>query len=137
MFYDLNTDVFLSLNKDVIANHGYVVFSDIGSTDDTALLCHTNHIRVRSHSAGDWFAPDGARVNEDDVKGFTRNRGSKVVRLIRTTTGPPPEGMYWCSIEDATGIPQTIYVGLYNSGQGMYIMQFQYLNFSMLLVCCP
>ena len=35
--------VYLSLNGDIIRNHGYVVISDIGSTDNTALLCHTNH----------------------------------------------------------------------------------------------
>ena len=100
--------------------------SDISFTDDSALLCHTNYIRIGSHSGGDWFAPNGTRVNFDDVKGFTRDRGSKVVRLKGTSTGPPPEGMYWCSIQDAAGTPQTIYVGLYNSGGGMYIiMQFQ------------
>ena len=120
MFYDSNTDVFLSLNDDIIPNHGYVVISDIGFTDDSALLCHTNRPRLSHslHSGGDWFAPDGTGVNEDAVNGFTRNRGSKVVRLKRTTTGPPPEGMYWCSIDDAAGTPQTVYVGLYNTGGG-------------------
>ena len=36
------TDVYLSLDGTVIPNHGYVEISDIGSTDDFALLCHTN-----------------------------------------------------------------------------------------------
>ena len=127
LFYDLNTDVFLSLNGNNIPNHTYVVISDIGSSDGSALLCHTNRPPQvgQSISGGNWFAPNGTRINEDDVKGFTRDRGSKVVRLKGTTTGPPPEGMYWCSIQDTAGTPQTIYVGLYNSGQGMYIMQFQ------------
>ena len=97
--------------------------SDIGSTDGTSLLCHSNHPPSphSSHSGGDWFGPVGIRVNFDDVNGFYRNRAPRVVRLIRTITGPPPEGMYWCSIDDAAGTPQTIYVGLYNHGQGMYI----------------
>ena len=93
--------------------------SDVGSTDSTALLCHTNYIRIGTHSGGDWFAPNGTRVKYDVVKGITRTRGSKVVRLWRTTTGPPPEGMYWCSILDAAYTVQTIFVGLYNSGQGL------------------
>ena len=92
--------------------------SDIGYTDGSALLCHTNHIRIGAHSGGDWFAPNGTRVNHDDVKGFTRDRGRMVVRLKRTSTGTPPEGMYRCFIDDAAGTPQTIYVGLYNSGGG-------------------
>ena len=37
----LPTVVYLSLNDDIIANHGYVVISDIGSTDDTALIILT------------------------------------------------------------------------------------------------
>ena len=37
-------DVFLriSQNDDIVPNHGYVLISDIGSTNNTALLCHTN-----------------------------------------------------------------------------------------------
>ena len=48
---------------------------DIGSTDDTALLCHTNepaaHLIV-----GDWFDPNGNKVGGDsdskpgDIPGF-------------------------------------------------------------------
>ena len=119
-FILLYTDVYFSLNDDIIPNHGYVDISDVGSTDNTALLCHTNYIRPGTHSGGDWFAPNGTRLNENDVKGFTRNRGRMVVRLKRTITGTPPEGMYWCLIDDAAGTPQIIYVGLYNSGRGMY-----------------
>ena len=32
----------LCLNGDIIPNHGYVVISDIGSTDNITLICHTN-----------------------------------------------------------------------------------------------
>ena len=94
--------------------------SDIGSTDDTALLCHTNRPRLphSHHSGGDWFAPDGTRVNLDDVPGFTRDRRSMVARL-RRTTGTPHEGIYWCSIQDATSVQYTFYVGLYNNGVGI------------------
>ena len=35
-------DVYLSLGDNIIPNHGYVMISDIGSTVNTALLCHTN-----------------------------------------------------------------------------------------------
>ena len=114
-------DVFLILNGAVIPDHGYVDISDIGSTDDTALLCVTNcpppSGLSHSHSGGDWYGPDGTRVDGTDVQGFARTRGSKVVRLWRTTS-TAPEGIYWCSVNDAASTLQTTYVGLYNTRGG-------------------
>ena len=131
--------VYLTLNGDYIPNHGYVMISDIGSTDDTALICNTNRFgnltsrpRGRLHSGGDWFAPDGTRVGDrrsDDVPGFDRDRYPMKVQLHRyTPTGTPSEGIYYCVVEDATFINQTVYVGLYNSGGGgMYIWIYIYI----------
>ena len=120
-----NTDVNLSLNRDFIPNHGYVNISDIGSEDDTALLCHTNRPKpLGSHSSGgDWYAPDGTRVGDKDknnVEGFVRNRGNMVVRLKRTT-GIPLHGIYNCIIDDNSNISQRVFVGLYQSGAGIYM----------------
>ena len=97
------------------------MISDIGSTDDTALLCHTNlpPSPGSTNSGGEWWASDGTRVNVGDVPGFNRNRGPMVVRLKRTN-GPPPEGIYNCTINDASSTTQTVYVGLYTGG-GMVI----------------
>ena len=120
------TGVFLSLNVDIIPNHGYVMISGIGSTVSTALLCHTNRPATfdnNRHSEGNWFAPDGTRVGHirsTDVPGYMRNRGSMVVRLLRNTdTDPPAEGIYRCVIEDATLQEWTVYVGLYKNGGGI------------------
>ena len=114
-----NSDVYLSLNGDIIPNHGYVEISDIGSTDDSALLCHTNRPPPPGgrNSGGDWFAPTGTRVFVTDVPGVTLSRAAKVVRLKRTS-GDPPEGIYRCSLLDNTSEVIYLYVGLYNSGQG-------------------
>ena len=121
--HGLFVGVFFSLGNISIPNHGYVVISDIGSTDETALLCNTNYSPTGGGtSGGNWFAPDGTRVGDRDsnkVPGFRRNRGSGVVRLIgNTATDPPAEGMYRCQIQDDTMTTQTVYVGLYNSGGG-------------------
>ena len=117
-------DVYLSLNDDIIPNHGYVVISDIGSTDDTSLICHTNRpatLSNNAHSGGDWFAPDKTRVNGNFVPGFRRIRAPMMVRLLRNTaTDPPSEGIYHCLVEDDTLTEQTVYVGLYNTGGGIY-----------------
>ena len=92
---------------------------DIGSTDDTALLCHTNEPSP-SVFGGDWFAPNGIRVGGDsynrprDVPGFVENRGRHVVRLKRSSDGTPPEEMYKCVLRDTTDTNQTVYVGIYS-----------------------
>ena len=94
------------MNGDVIPNHGYVNISDIGSTDDTALLCHTNRPPSPSgpnNSGGDWFAPDGTRVSGLDFSGFIRNREPKVVRLKQDFHATPAEGIFHCLITDSTG----------------------------------
>ena len=107
-----------------------MVISDIGTANDvTALLCITNHpadmtkINGIMHSGGDWYAPDGTRVDGTDVPGVRRNRGPMVVRLYRdTATGPPAEGIYCCQIRDSTNTLQTVHVGLYDSGGGNHVV---------------
>ncbi|CAI8006557.1 hypothetical protein GBAR_LOCUS4784, partial [Geodia barretti] len=106
--------VYLSLDGEIITNHSYVDISDIGSPDNTALLCITNC--PGSPTPGNWFAPSGARVGDViPVPGFTRNRGPMVVRLKRTT-GTAAEGIYHCVVMDNTETDWTVYVGIYNGG---------------------
>ena len=109
-----------------------MLISDIGYTNDTALLCHTNRQPPggSTSSGGNWYKPDGTtRVDAVAVPGpgFRRNRGPKVVRLKRRTgTGArtPSEGIYRCEINDAALISKTLHVGLYNSGGGNTIIRF-------------
>ena len=122
-------DIYLSLNGDIIPNHGYVVITDIGSTDNTALVYHTNRpppYNGRDHSGGDWFAPDWTIVSGQYVndQGFKRNRGPMVVRLLRyTANDPPAEGIYHCLVPDTYEILRIFSVGLYFSGRGMLTSQ--------------
>ena len=117
-------DAYLNLNDVIIPNHGYMAISDIGSTDDTALICYTNHSPPdnATHSGGDWFSPEQTVVDfsGNSVPGFRRNRAPMIVRLLRNTaTDPPSEGIYYCLITtvEETSLP-LVYVGLYNSGGG-------------------
>ena len=115
-----HTDVFLRLNGTVIPNNGLLNISDIGSSDDTALLCITDRPPPSGsfNSGGDWYAPDGTRVDGTAVPRFNRNRGSMVVRLFRMGSGTPTEGIYHCLIQDSTSRLEMVNVGLYNSGGG-------------------
>ena len=113
---------------------------DIGSTDDTALLCHTNKPAARL-IVGDWFDPNGKKVGNDsdrkpgDVPGFKRNRSPHVVRLKRSSDGTPPEGTYKCVGRDTTGTDQTVYVGIYF---GMFLVFSKiYLAMSLLSSSMP
>ena len=124
MLLTSSTDVYLSLNGEVIPNHGYVEISDIGYSDSTALLCHTNRPLFWPNFRGHWFGPDGTRVvfyYNIDVPGFGRNRGPMVVRLKRNNWGAaaPKEGIYWCKVNDTTETLQTVHIGLYNTGGGI------------------
>ena len=118
--YHVSTDVYLSLNGTVIPNNGYVDISSIGSVENSALFCNTNRPRPSGsvHSEGDWFGPDGTRVDGSDVPGFVRDRDPYVIRLVRNTDTTPAEGIYHCEILDNTETEQRVYVGLYNSGGG-------------------
>ena len=121
----MSVGVYLSLNDVIIPNHGYVVISDIGSTDNTALICHTNRpatLNNNAHSGGYWFAPDDTRVTGTAVPGFVRNRGPMIVRLLRNTaTDPSSDGIYQCLVEDDTDTYQIVHVGLYNTEGGNII----------------
>ena len=120
----LSSDVYLSLNGDIIPNHGYVLIDDIGSTNTDALLCLTNGVAITDdiNTEGNWFSPNGVRVTNEfhqDVPGFRRTRSMAVVRLLHQDTGTAAtEGIYHCNVQDAIPVLRTVYVGLYNSGGG-------------------
>ena len=117
--YYFTAGVHLSLRNKLIPNNSYVVMDDIGSTDDTALLCHTNEPSLHAFW-GNWFDPNGNKVSGDsdkkpgDVPGLGRNRGPHLVRLKRSSDGTPPEGVYKCVVRDTTDTNQTVYVGIYS-----------------------
>ena len=123
--------MYLSINDVIIPNHGYVMMNSI---DYNALICNTDRPNIdQHHSGGDWYGPNGTRVGgmgSDDVPGFVRTRGPMVLRLLRNTaTDPPSEGIYHCVVEDDTMTEHTLYVGLYNSGSGVYMYTKCYLKY--------
>ena len=83
-----------------------MAISDIGTSSDSALICHTNRPASGGNSGGDWYSPVGTRVlgvNERNiVRGLAKNRAPMMVRLFRRANdASPEEGIYQCVIEDA------------------------------------
>ena len=66
---------------------------------------------------GDWYYPNGIGVANSGIQwDFFRNRGPSVVRMHRRRGGVA--GIYRCVIPDATGVDQTMYIGVYTAGTG-------------------
>ena len=115
------TDVYLSLNGIVIPNNGYVLISEIGFTDETALLCNTNIVPPddQRYSETGWFAPDKTRIPEESNQAFLSSRDATVVRLKRkNNTHSLQQGIYICEV-NATDPTQPLYVGLYHVNEGL------------------
>ena len=129
------TDVYLSLNGSILPNNSYVVINDIGTTERTSLLCHTDTppMSGASDSGGDWVSPSGQVAGDTQVPGFEVDRDSMVVRLKRNYSQVPTEGMYHCLIESRAQAQQIIYAGLYLEGGGTCIIM---KPLKLLISCC-
>ena len=118
-------DQYFSLNGDIIPNNGYVVISDIGYSDNSALICHTDRSPDDgdSNSGGDWFTSTGNRVGQLPTgvdTGFRKSKAPYIIRLKRRrdTTTTPVEGIYECLIKDSTNKLVVLNVGVYQTGYG-------------------
>ena len=104
----------------IIATDGYVDIDDVSSDESGPLLCHTRAIGCCSLSdgqqAGDWFLPNGSRMNNSArMGGYRRNRGTGVVRLYRdsrTSSASALRGRFRCEIPDANNISQALYINI-------------------------
>ena len=110
-----------SLNGTTYQNNSLVTLEDIGEGYD-GLLCVTDQTAccrrpytdsIGQQALGHWWFPNGTRVpssgNQWDIH---RTRGQSVILLHRRRGGE--EGIYHCTISDAMGVTQTIYVGVYS-----------------------
>ena len=110
----------MSLNNTIIPNNSYVAINDIGYFLPFALICHTNRPVSGTNSGGNWYSPEGERVSgyhqTITVQGLVSSRASMTVGLYRrTSSSPPPKGIYHCMIRDNVNTIHRIYVGIYDS----------------------
>ena len=101
-------------------NNSIVTNTDIG-TSSAALLCTTTYTPccTSGNPETQWFFPNGSQVPNNPSLPYQRNRGRYPGRVIlirnseSTTTG-----IFHCDILDASGVTQSLYVGIYDSGTG-------------------
>ena len=128
LFYLDAGDVRFSFRGTTYHNNSIVKLEHLGEGGD-ALLCVTdlrNCCRPSdqaSRALGNWFFPNLTRVQNSGAHwDYHRTRGQNVVRLHRRRGGE--EGIYRCDIPDATGVVQTLYIGVYSkdTGKPLYIL---------------
>ena len=126
------TAPYVSFMGRTLANHSYVDLSlvgDDGSGSDS-VQCHIDLdwccSGAQGPHRGDWYFPDGTRLQFSSDYGVYENRGNQIVLLHRRTSAYSPTGLYRCDIPTNalhaatdTSVRDTVYVGLYTGSGGM------------------
>ena len=108
-----------------LSNHSYVNLTAVGDAVDgsDSVQCHTDLSTCCSASQGDdrgdWYFPNGSRLQFSDGGDIYEQRDAQRVDLCRRNNGDT-SGIYRCDIEtnavnDEDG-HETVYAGLYASG---------------------
>ena len=117
-----HTAVYLNFGGENLPTNGYVAISQLGTTEDTALVCRTDQANCcdGDNIEGGWFNPNGTMVefNPNSSQGFYSSGGFDGILLLRGS-GIPEEGIYTCRTTDNSSTTQTVFVGLYNEDGGM------------------
>ena len=115
----------LTLNSVQYTNNSVVNITNIG-TDSAALMCTTTFIYCCFSGpppGTHWYFPNGTRVERFNTLPYYRSRtDAKISPLGTVLLHRNPEGtttgVFRCEIRDATGIFQSIYVGIYTTTTG-------------------
>ena len=116
-----------------LPNHSYINFTEVGDGSN-CVQCHTDLITCCSEDQGldrgDWYFPKGNRLpfaHNITTNGVFESREAQRVDLH--VRGSPTDGIYRCDIETNTtsnGNRKTVYVGLYQSNRGQYMLDHVY-----------
>ena len=94
--------------------------TDIG-TDSDALACTTTYTLCCSSQNREtqWYFPNGTRVPNNPALPYQRTRDDFPGRVILSRNSESTIiGIFHCDIPDASGVIQSLYVGIYDSGTG-------------------
>ena len=106
--------MYLNFGGENLPTNGYVAISELGTTEETALVCRTNQPDGDSVDGG-WFTPNRTMIefNANSSQGFYSSVGSDGILLLRGS-GIPVEGIYSCRAVDKSLTAQSVFVGLYD-----------------------
>ena len=121
---------YVSFMGNNLTNHSYVNLTLVGEVQDGSdnVQCHTDLVTccggAQGAHRGDWYFPNGNRLNiQDNRGGIYQKRENRKVFLRRTNNGVT-SGIYRCTVDtnavsggaSDTTTRETVYAGLYASG---------------------
>ena len=125
MYLSCTTGIGLTLNGVQYTSNSVVTITDIG-TDSAALHCTTTFIPCCFSGpppGTHWYFPNGSQVERFSTLPYYRSRIDAQLSppgavLLHRNPGATTTGVFHCEIRDATGIFQSIYVGIYTTTTG-------------------
>jgi len=101
-----------------VNNNSIVTITDIG-TGSAALFCTTTLARCCFSGDGGWFLPNGREVFRGENLPYYRTRvRNPGALLLHRNSESTITGIFHCDIPDASGVLQSLYVGIYTSTTG-------------------
>ena len=110
----------LTLNGMTLTNNSIVDMTDIG-TGNAALACTTTYEPCCSSANFEtqWYFPNGSQIPNNLNLPYRRTRGTNPGRVIlNRNSESTTTGIFHCTIPDASGVTQSLYVGIYNGHTG-------------------
>ena len=115
--------VALTLNGVNLTNNSIVAMSDI-ETGVAALVCATTYRPCCSsfeNPETQWYFPNGSRVPNNPNLPYQRTRVRELGTVILSRNSESTTtGHFRCDIPDATGVTQSLYVGIYTCATGEF-----------------
>ena len=126
---------YVSFMGQTLANHSYVDLSLVGhnSSGSDNVQCHTDLSTCCSGTEGshrgDWYFPDGTRLQFTGYGDIFERRVAQRVDIRRRYSATSPVGIYRCDIQteavnnddDNSVRNAPVYVGLYTTSGGMVL----------------
>ena len=101
-----------------LTNNSIVTNTDIG-TDTAALVCTTAYppcCTSVNRDTANWYFPNGNQVPNNPALPYQRSRGENPGRVIlNRNSESTTTGIFRCTIPDASGVTQSLYVGIYTA----------------------
>ena len=99
-----------------------MTITEVG-TDSAALLCTTTLPECCYSSSGGangWFFPNGGEVMRQGSQYYRTRAQSPGTLLLHRNSEGTTTGIFRCDIPDASGVTQSLYVGIYTNTTGEF-----------------